>query len=331
MRIGVSIIVPVYNTGSYLHKCIRSILNQSLKDIELILVDDGSTDNSKGICDWYAEKDKRVKVIHKQNEGVSVARNIGIANAVGEYIGFVDSDDWIDPDMYEVLYLKAKEQKADIVMCDAVTKYDDKPDEEDTIKQLDKDIKLSKNNINPALLLELAGSAWRCIYKRDLVVKNNILFTTGLKFSEDRIFNILAMGFSGSMYYIKFPYYNRYIRRGSAVNKYYENMIDIVMDARRGIMRALDEAWGGEKSYKDMYENQTIGLSYAAINNTFYKDSKNSFSEKYKAVKKICNMSELRNAIKLLGRSDIRSRLIINKNAAALCCIAKCLNIKYRR
>ena len=113
----VSIIIPIFNTGTLLNRCVKSVLEQTLTDIEVILVDDGSSDDSGKICDEFAQKDSRVKVIHKSNEGVSVARNTGISVAQGEYIGFVDSDDWIEKDMYQNLYSKAKETNAEIVMC----------------------------------------------------------------------------------------------------------------------------------------------------------------------------------------------------------------------
>ena len=99
----ISVIVPVYNVESYLEKCIDSIIHQTYKNLEIILVDDGSTDNSGKICDVYKEKDSRIKVIHKQNRGLSSARNCGLEIAKGEYIGFVDGDDYIAEDMYALL------------------------------------------------------------------------------------------------------------------------------------------------------------------------------------------------------------------------------------
>lgn len=100
----ISIIVPVYNVEKYLDRCLNSIVNQTYKNLEIILVDDGSPDNCPSMCDEWAEKDARIKVIHKNNGGLSSARNAGIELAVGDYIGFVDSDDWIEKDMYEYLY-----------------------------------------------------------------------------------------------------------------------------------------------------------------------------------------------------------------------------------
>lgn len=113
----ISVIVPVYNVAPYLKECVNSVIGQTLSDLEIILIDDGSTDGSGAICDGYAQKDDRIKVIHKPNGGLSEARNAGLDIATGEYIGFVDSDDYIDTDMYEILYHNAINLKADISMC----------------------------------------------------------------------------------------------------------------------------------------------------------------------------------------------------------------------
>lgn len=328
----ISIIVPIYNSGSLLSKCIDSIVSQSVTNLEIILVDDGSEDDSGRICDEYAIKDCRIKVIHKKNEGVSIARNVGIAAAEGEYIGFVDSDDWIDEDMYKDMLSIAEAEGADIVMCDTTTKYDDKPDDEDTITAIKKDMEiLKKEQIKPELLLVMAGSACRCIYRTILLKKCNIHFQVGIKIAEDRIFNILAFGNMHKLVYLKKSYYNRYVRKGSAVHKYYPDMLDVILNARTGVMKALDEAWDGDKAYKDMYENQTVAHCFGAINNEFYKDAQGSFLHRYKNIKMLCNTQEIRNAITVLSRHDIRSRLIMKRMALPLCIIAIVLNKKHRR
>lgn len=113
----ISIVVPIYNVEEYLEKCIDSILNQTYDNLEVILVDDGGKDRCPAICDAYAVKDARIKVIHKPNGGLSDARNAGVSVAKGAYIGFVDSDDFIKPDMYEKLYSRIKETGADIAVC----------------------------------------------------------------------------------------------------------------------------------------------------------------------------------------------------------------------
>ena len=120
----ISVIVPVYKVEKYLPECIESVLAQTFTDFELILVDDGSPDNSGKICDDYATRDSRIRVFHKENGGVSSARNLGLDNARGEWIGFVDPDDWIEPDMYEQMYLAGTENNADFVWCDFWTESD---------------------------------------------------------------------------------------------------------------------------------------------------------------------------------------------------------------
>ncbi|MEG0087047.1 MAG: glycosyltransferase, partial [Niameybacter sp.] len=112
-----SIIVPVYNVEKYLPKCIESILAQSFTDFEVILIDDGATDKSGEICEEYANKDTRIKIIHKENGGLSSARNAGIELSNGNYIGFVDSDDFIHPQMYEILLREARSSNSDVVIC----------------------------------------------------------------------------------------------------------------------------------------------------------------------------------------------------------------------
>ena len=113
-----SVIVPVYNVSKYIHKCVDSILVQSYSNLEIILVDDGSPDECPKICDEYASKDKRVQVIHKTNGGLSSARNAGLEIAVGEYIGFVDSDDWIEPSMYEKMITFIEQNECDMAGCE---------------------------------------------------------------------------------------------------------------------------------------------------------------------------------------------------------------------
>ena len=118
----VSIIVPVYNVGKYLSKCLDSLINQTLEDIEIICINDGSTDNSLDILKSYRTKDSRIKIIDKPNEGLSITRNLGIHSATGNYIGFIDSDDWIDLDFYEKLYSAITSNDVDIACATIIRK-----------------------------------------------------------------------------------------------------------------------------------------------------------------------------------------------------------------
>ena len=121
----ISVIVPVYNVEQYLDRCVDSIINQTYKNLEIILINDGSTDNSGQLCDELAKKDDRIRVIHKENGGLSDARNVGINVAEAELIGFIDSDDYIDEDMYEVLMTNLKRANADLSMCGHYDVYND--------------------------------------------------------------------------------------------------------------------------------------------------------------------------------------------------------------
>lgn len=122
----ISVIVPVYKVEPYLRKCLDSIVNQTYRNLEIILVDDGSPDNCGAICDEYAARDGRIQVIHQANGGVSAARNSGLAEATGDWVGWVDSDDWIEPDMYEYMLKNVLEQNADIAVCGRIEWYPDK-------------------------------------------------------------------------------------------------------------------------------------------------------------------------------------------------------------
>ena len=126
MTSTISIIVPVYKVEPYLRKCVDSILAQTYKNLEIILVDDGSPDNCPALCAQYAKEDPRVRVIHKENGGVSTARNAGLDAATGEYVTFVDSDDWIDPDMYVSMMTRIREYGCDAVLCDCLKEYPDR-------------------------------------------------------------------------------------------------------------------------------------------------------------------------------------------------------------
>ena len=121
----ISVIVPVYKVEAYLDKCVRSIMDQTYRNLEIILVDDGSPDDCPAMCDAWAEKDSRIRVIHKENGGLSDARNAGMAVATGEYIGFIDSDDYIAPDMYRLLLERMTADGSDIAACGVEMVFED--------------------------------------------------------------------------------------------------------------------------------------------------------------------------------------------------------------
>ncbi len=336
--IRLSIIIPVYNAEEHLTRCMESVLNQTEKNIEIILVDDGSSDGSLDICKNYEKKDERVKVIHQENCGVSAARNQGIKVVAGEYIGFVDSDDWIQNDMYECLLKEAVKTNAEIVMCDATTVYSDGKVEADTITQLSCNRVLEKSDFTPSLLLEMAGSVWRCIYKNrynDKRLKNYVFqFPFGVKFSEDRIFNLYAFGQANKIAYIKKSYYNRYINVKSAVHRFHEDYFEAYKKAAQEIEKALNIAWDNEEKYQIAYLQQLVTGSLMAICNYYYKTSTLSNRERKNKVKMLCNDYQLRASIEQYGKQygiDRKSRWILNKRYTVLIAYAKLANWKHRR
>lgn len=174
----ISIIVPVYNVENYLVRCIESILAQTFKEFELILVNDGSPDNCGKICDEYAQKDSRIRVIHKSNGGLSDARNSGIEISTGKYIGFVDSDDYIEPDMYEVLYNDIKKCNADIACCAYYICFKNERIGSPTSKGLK--ILSVEEAIN--MLPQISPGAWNKLYKKEIF--EEIRYPVG-KLNED--------------------------------------------------------------------------------------------------------------------------------------------------
>lgn len=177
----ISIIIPVYKVEKYLEKCIQSVINQTYENLQIILVDDGSPDNCGKICDEYAKKDHRIEVIHKSNGGLSDARNKGLEIAKGEYIGFVDSDDYIESDMYEVLYNLLKQYNVDVSICNFYTVSQGKI----AIKNADNGIKeYNRIEILKEILLDnnIQSYAWNKLYKKELF--NEIKYPVGKKYED---------------------------------------------------------------------------------------------------------------------------------------------------
>src|SRR5690606_34237575 len=202
IRPKVSVVVPVYNVEKYIDRCMESLLHQTLIDIEVILVNDGSPDNSPLICDEYAKKDRRVKVVHKLNGGLGYARNSGIEIAKGEYIAFVDSDDYVDTNMYKTLYDVAKNNDSDTVFCGfnrelkkgkffpvSECKELVQHEGEEEIGKLLLDFIASKPE--DSVERKYAMSVWHGIYKLDIIRENNIRFVSEREYaSEDLPFQI---------------------------------------------------------------------------------------------------------------------------------------------
>lgn len=221
----VSIIVPVYNKAKYVSKAVDSLLNQQLRDIEIILVDDGSSDASPEFLDEYADKDDRVKVIHQVNQGVSAARNTGLALATGDYIGFMDPDDWVESDMFDALLTAAAKEDADVVMCNFRKEdVDGNLLEAGNEPIFDVSGEIRAEIRRKLLTNEMFTSSCDKIYRRTLFGKCRLAFPTDIRTREDYFFNLDVFDCADRVFYLPKPYYHYQDIANSASKKYHQGM-----------------------------------------------------------------------------------------------------------
>lgn len=227
----ISIIVPVYNVESYLKQCIDSILAQSYKNLEIILVDDGSTDRSGQICDQYAEKDSRIHVVHKANGGLSSARNAGLKICHGDYLGFVDSDDYIDPDMYKVLLDNLFQEDADISACEFYWTYSDYTESSGNENAYfifpGKEAAKSLFVHSKTFSIGVKRVVWNKLYRRNVFFPgkgNNIIFPEK-KFGEDNYVTPMVLYHARRVVYSGRNLYFYRQREGSLVHSFGKNIV----------------------------------------------------------------------------------------------------------
>lgn len=261
----ISVIIPVYNVEKYLHECVDSVLNQTYQNFEIILVDDGSTDGSPKICDEYAENDKRIKVIHQSNGGLSVARNNGFYASSGDYVYFLDSDDWIEPSSMEVLLECAEERRAQVVFFDAISfEGEGKPCEKQNYTRKrsygdDSGIKIFSrlqdekdyHSAVPLLFME-----------RHFLETNRLEFEPGIVY-EDMLFTFQAYCLANCAAHVNRQLYHRRYRSGSITSvkksKKHFHSSKIVYEKVSGFTAANDFDCEATKRY-------IIRCAYNAIN-----------------------------------------------------------------
>lgn len=213
----VSVIVPIYNVEKYLEKCINSLLSQTLEDIQIILVNDGSKDNSGNIAKEYEKNNKdRVIYVEKENGGLSDARNYGLKYATGDFIAFLDSDDYIEKDAYEEMYNKAIEENADYVECDFIWEFPNKI-------RIDKQYPYKNKK---EMLSFVRVVAWNKLIKRQLITDNNLEFPKGLRY-EDVEFTYKLIPFINKFTYVDKPFIHYVQREGSIANVQNERTAEI--------------------------------------------------------------------------------------------------------
>lgn len=263
----VSIIVPVYNAEKTLRRCIESILNQQYSNLEILLIDDGSTDASGGLCDEYAAKDPRVRVVHQPNSGVSNTRNLALELAKGFYIQFLDSDDWITSDATHSLVRAAEAQQCDLVIADFYRVVGKRLSHKGDIQ---KDTVLSREEFAAHMMEDPAdfyyGVLWNKLYRREIIEQHHLRMAPDISWCEDFMFNLEYIRYAERFYALQVPIYYYVKTKGSLVSQsaslsktikmkltvfeYYQQFFKLVLDdaeyekVRRKVYRFLLDAAG---------------------------------------------------------------------------------------
>jgi glycosyltransferase involved in cell wall biosynthesis len=332
----VSVIIPVWNAAPYLRRCLDSVVNQTLRDIEIICVNDGSTDNSLEILNEYAAADSRIRVVsHAQNRGESAARNTALSMVRGEYIGPVDNDDYVDLDFYEKLYLKAKETGADIVKGNLLqTEYDG------ITKELNNNTIVRDNKIN------FYWGWWTAIYRHSFIFDNNITFPENLVIGGDTVFLIKAVVCSKSIETLDGAFYHYCRREESADSKIltekkfvsYINSYKMIIDYVNRAKMWLDEyqyvcyfsicfdmyistvlrqvAWeGGEREIKRYFAGVLLQF-YNKVKDSAVKENK--FAARYPCLWKLLGANDLDGITDYLVKNNIRGKLVAHELRAGI-------------
>jgi len=304
--VKVSIVVPVYNVEKYLVQCLDSLVNQTLREIEFICVNDGSTDSSAKILEAYALKDERINIIDQNNLGLSVARNVGMAQANGEYIGFVDSDDWIDERMYEKLYNEAKCKNTNMSFC-AAHRYNEtdgsiRDDDYLDLTALPTDLDNQVFNIKAINQFAVLCTAWNKIYRTDFLCDTKITFPAGLIF-EDNIFwhQTLIKAQRISFLRDKLYFYRRDVPN-SVTDQFDSRYFDIIPVSNL-VIDAYKQA-----GLFDVYKEQLLEFKFSNIQSRLLMNDVPLDRKQYQVVQKDLRKVKLDS----FGRSNLLSLWIIS-------------------
>lgn len=312
--VKVSIIVPIFNMQKYLPACIESIIGQTLKEIEIILVDDGSTDKSLEICKKYAMRDHRIKIITQDNSGVSAARNKGLEVASGEYIGFVDADDWIEREMYESMYGQAQRIKAEVILCDYVEQEEKQKNKQYHIENT---VLISQQEKEEFIISLLAGNdllgtgcrnlcrgVYVYLYKHSLIEKIGIKFDPQIAIGEDFLFNVQILFKANKIGVNQGKYYYYRTNEASATQKYRPDLElehEVLMDKIEEILE--------KNTLKNKLEKQLVimRLTYLIKNvvNESCRDNHKAYRFKIKKIKNMCGKPKMQEALKKYNTRDL--------------------------
>lgn len=301
----VSIIVPVYNVEKYVKRCLESLINQTYQNIEIIIVNDGSTDNSKIICEEYVKKDSRIKLVNKENQGLGLARNTGLENITGDYVLFVDSDDYIERDLVETTYNLIRDNNCDFVRFHNYREDLNTGEKKVRASCLNEGL-YNREEINENILFPIIGvlpnetrdnfvgmSVWRNLYKVSIIQNNNLKFVSEREFiSEDVIFNINYFSLCSKAYVINKPLYHYIVNESSLTSKYKPDRFDKEVIMFKEVIRILKEK-NICKDYKIREQRTFLDRTRMCIKQEFARKNV-KISEIRKNVLKIFNNIEVK-------------------------------------
>lgn len=295
----VSIIMPIYNVADQLERAIQSALNQTYNNVEIILVNDGSTDKSGEICDEYKEKDERIKVIHQQNAGSGYARNAGLDVAVGKYLYFADPDDYFETNLIEEILAMAEKSNADMVVFGYFNEVFQKNGQVNTMKMLPiLNGEFSQTDFQNHFRSHYAVSPyalWNKLYRHDFLVQHNCRFTNQ-KVGQDALFNQLVQREVEKVFYHTEAYYHYVSKEGSAINRYREERFIYEYNIANCFENWM-QFWNKDQEYKDLVYREYWGALYLELSNLSWKDSPLTSRQKTTRIAKLMQNKKIKAAV----------------------------------
>lgn len=342
---NVSVIVPIYNCEKHLENTLKVLQKQTMNELEIILIDDGSKDNSAVICQKFTSTDDRFKYYYQENQGVSVARNNGMSIANGEYICFCDADDIPKPEMYERLYKVIEQNHADIVMCD----YFSKRDNVNAGLLYNSSVLLNSGRILEEIIPNMIGHendddsgqllwgcVWRCIFRKDIIHKLKVRFPRDTAFAEDLVFILRYLRYTESLFILNevLYFYNNNVSSAMNSMKYYKK--DLFLK-RKSLMQLIFESLQNIGLNKKLRSRMLVTFRkyiLECVGNTCIKCSGNTFFTAYRSVKTILNDEVVRETFKEFNTKNAKQLFIyfaISKKLALIILIYYRLRLGMRQ
>ena len=320
--VKISIVVPIYNAEEFLEKCVESLINQTCDDIEILLINDGSTDRSLEICEKFSQQDKRIKIFNQSNQGVSQSRNTGLQNAKSELITFVDADDWIEDTFCEMAQENYLRLAYDILSVDAFIIHGNNRKKNEFYRyefdELSSEIKedlilqtINKDSANYKPEFKVIGTTWAKIYRTEFLKNNNLLFNKELTRAEDHVFLLNCLSFNPNVRYIKKSLYNYRRQEQSTVNKYTPNVYR-KFQKTIAILNELCIIKEGNKNIKNAVNARVImNISSILANDSLHKDNNDSLKSRINSFREVMKEEPFKYAIQNVNLTNLNRKGVI--------------------